>query len=174
MNKGTLIVNGIDYSNGGGGSAIVEYGTTEEFKAVKDSLPVGTSYCITDDYDEYGERYSTNERRIGTWIDGKPLYQKLVVQPLTQHTGNAVTSKSYNHNIADVDHIHVNAGVSFYQTNDTDTVPISYAYPSAQTCVGISAIGNTTYSLNTYGNRSAWVAHMFFEYTKTTDQGVRE
>lgn len=44
MTKGTLMLNGVDYSNACGGSSMVNY--------------------------------FTEERVIGTWIDGKPLYQK--------------------------------------------------------------------------------------------------
>lgn len=48
MTKGTLVLNGVDYSNGGlGGNP--------------------------------ANNYSTEEQVIGTWIDGKPLYQKTVV-----------------------------------------------------------------------------------------------
>lgn len=67
-------------TGGSGGSSKVEYGTSEDFEVFKqdESVPVGTSYVVTDDYDEnYGEIYDDQERVIGTWF-GKPLYRKLI------------------------------------------------------------------------------------------------
>ena len=49
-----------------------------------DNLPVGTEVEVEDgttiptgweEVEDKGEIYSTTEQRIGTWIDGKPLYQ---------------------------------------------------------------------------------------------------
>lgn len=53
---------------------------------VGDTLPIGTIVeyegdTVPDGYEEVedeGEVYSTEEVRIGTWIDGKPLYRKTI------------------------------------------------------------------------------------------------
>lgn len=47
--------------------------------------------------------YSTTEHVIGTWIDGKPLYEKTCVFTLTQNNGKTV--KNYSHNIANIETI---------------------------------------------------------------------
>lgn len=115
------------------------------------------------------EDYSEDEIVVGKWIDGKPLYRKLVIQAMSSHTGSSAISKSYNHNIMDVDHIHINAGASYYIMGGEICLPISYSYPNATTPVGISNLNSSGYNINSCGNRSDWKAYIFFEYTKTTD-----
>lgn len=44
--------------------------------------------------------YSTTEKIVGTWIDGKPIWQKTVVIDALSKTGNQV---DYNHEIAGID-----------------------------------------------------------------------
>lgn len=73
-NQGRILKELIDES---GESAKIDYGTTEEFDEVKDILEVGTSYYITDDYDEISNTYSYEETRVGTFL-GKPLYRKVI------------------------------------------------------------------------------------------------
>lgn len=69
----------------GGGSAVVEYGPTEEFEEKKDSYDVGTQFLITDDYDEPtpsptpgGSNYifSEEENEIGLFLNHK-LYSRM-------------------------------------------------------------------------------------------------
>lgn len=54
--------------------------STEEYEEYKDDIPVGTIFNLEEDkFVERGEEvYSTSERIIGTWIDDKPLYRKVV------------------------------------------------------------------------------------------------
>lgn len=45
-------------------------------------------------YPQYTENYSTTEQRIGTWIDGKPLYRKIVIgTPPTTSTAGTIATK---------------------------------------------------------------------------------
>lgn len=90
-----IIIDGISTEvkapSGGGGSAVVEYGTTEEFEQKKDSYDVGTEFLITNDYEEptdSGLVYSTEETQIGTF-NGKPLYSRLF-----ETTQNVTTSQA--------------------------------------------------------------------------------
>ena len=48
-----------------------------------------------------GECYSTEERQVGTWTDGKPLYQKTIYIP------SVTSGSSYNHGISDVENIFI-------------------------------------------------------------------
>ena len=60
---------------GGTGTFI---GTAAAFNAVKATLPVNTVAYITDDASG-SSSYSTTETKTGeTWIDGKPIYRKVV------------------------------------------------------------------------------------------------
>lgn len=52
--------------------------------------------------------YSTDEQLIGRWIDGKPLYQKIIIGTLPNCvTEGTVVSKNDQHNIANVDLIFI-------------------------------------------------------------------
>ena len=110
-------------------------------------------------YDETNkEVYSTSEQRIGTWIDGKPLYRK------TFEYGELQTG-IIAHNIPNVDHIHFGNGTGVvredgffgynYWFNDNDH---------------ISFLVNST---NLYFDRvvASGITKVIFvvEYTKTTD-----
>lgn len=65
--------------SGGGGNANIWTGTMAEYEAQASQIPNDTLVNITDDEGEIevgGEYYSTDERCVGTWTNGKPLYQK--------------------------------------------------------------------------------------------------
>ena len=81
---GIFKLNGIDYmgGGGGGGNANEEVLTWAEYCALTpEEKANGTTYYITDINGEGKDGfqpviYSTEEREIGVWTDGKPLYQK--------------------------------------------------------------------------------------------------
>ncbi|MCQ2369212.1 MAG: hypothetical protein MJ007_01905 [Paludibacteraceae bacterium] len=82
----------------------VKYGTSAEFERDKDSLPVGTTYMITDDaYTDIipNNIYSLDEVRIGTFLD-KPLYRKMVRKNSIAKSAEDVTAlvSSLNINVA--------------------------------------------------------------------------
>lgn len=60
--------------------------------------------------------YSTSEQIVGTWIDGKPLYEKTV----SFTTGNAGTYNRQAHNISNVDKIWVDFSNSFVNISSND------------------------------------------------------
>ena len=68
-----------------------------------DSLPIGTVVAydgeeIPEGYEEVGDympTYSTEETKVGTWTDGKPLYRKSFIV-------KGITDVSYTHNLADL------------------------------------------------------------------------
>ena len=74
--------------------------------------PTNTSvlYCIATKniYIDALNDYSTGEKVIGTWIDGKPLYQKVIVGTLPNcTTEGTVVASNVNHGIANVDLIFI-------------------------------------------------------------------
>lgn len=146
--------NTISATGGGGGGATVDYGTTEEFEAVKDSLPEGASYCITDDYDEiiaYENIYSTDEVRIGTFL-GKPLYRKMI--PLNISIESITDITPYIQSYMD---ILVNALVVRYNPDDrarTCCDPVTIWYTSGWKLTGVDTAkrkdGDTQYLVVEY------------------------
>ena len=85
-----IAINGeiLEVSGGGGlpeGTVAVKPLTQAEYDALTDEeKQADVVYAITDDGgsgdsgNSSEEIYSTEETRIGTWIDGKPLYRKVV------------------------------------------------------------------------------------------------
>ena len=109
--------------------------------------------------------YSTEEQVIGTWIDGKPIYRKVV------SIGSLPSNQSItvNHNISNIKNI-VNSSLNWFDTIDnawlhnsrwdSPTVRISYNINSTQ--IWIDGAGSN------WGGRTK-DAYATIEYTKTTD-----
>ena len=111
------------------------------------------------------EVYSTNETVIGTWINGKPIYRKVIDFGALPNK----TIKSVAHNITNLDTITKLYGVA-NRDSDKTYLPL----PSANS----SSIANNLY-LYIFGNNvnvdtgsnatSLNRAYIIIEYTKTTD-----
>lgn len=111
--------------------------------------------------------YSTSEKVIGTWIDGKPLYQKTINCGALPN--DSIENPKYvNHNISNLDKIVCITGFAFSSTN---YLPLPYTHTTIQNNqIGIGA--NGTYIAITVGantDRSNFSAYITLQYTKTTD-----
>ena len=118
------------------------------------------------------EEYSTNEKIIGTWIDGKPLYGKTITFTSTI-SANATTSIA--HNITNAKNIFIDYGASFVEANIGTDNYMSYNLPL------IGYTGNITDKMYCYANPTDinfyangswgpnWTKHITLKYTKTTD-----
>ena len=96
---GKIMLNEISYSGGGGGNADIVRLTQAEYDALPSSkLTDDKVYMITDVNGDGSQFqpviYSENEREIGVWTDGKPLYEKtfLYSGSLQNDTWYTVTS----------------------------------------------------------------------------------
>lgn len=107
--------------------------------------------------------YSTNEQVVGTWIDGKPLYEKTV------DCGNLFNNgtKGIAHNISNIKRI---VGHSGGAINSSGTyLPLPKVSPTGlQYCVDI-AITTTDIFITTGNDRTDYYAYVTLRYTKTTD-----
>lgn len=113
------------------------------------------------------EEYSFTEQVIGTWIDGKPLYRK-VINATPTISSSSYQTISIKHNISDLKNIH-KCNAFLHNTGNTQTY-ILPAETSATKAIGISEINSTNiimYSKN--DTWSGWIAEIILEYTKTTD-----
>jgi hypothetical protein len=113
------------------------------------------------------ENYSTNEQRIGTWINGKTLYRKVV-------TGTLASNYTENENI-----------FSFFRINDIDLTEMVSITGMVTTNSGISyslsgKVFNAFYNPKIDNQRTVAVSFVgdsligcnvkiILEYTKTTD-----
>lgn len=107
--------------------------------------------------------YSTTEKRIGTWIDGKPLYRKVVTYQFDTQIPSGVTT--IPHNISDVSEI---IGIdTMYQLGwDTST----YGDESYLAMNGFQTLaGNQNITINNVGKNS-WSGKFKFilKYTKSS------
>lgn len=132
-------------------------------------------YNATDNQWENGDDYhvySTNERVVGKWIDGKTLYEKTLHIPLVNNNGNAGTHKeaSYQHNIDNADFIFISSG-TFITPNNTYP-PLYVIYPPTNLLPyseSITGLNRTTITITTYADKSTWNLIVTLRYTKTTD-----
>ena len=112
------------------------------------------------DYVNKLNTYSTDEIRVGTWIDGKPIYRKVF------NRGNDLSS--FNHNIANVDLIWIDSAHSIRKhlsgnvfnivggTNDSAIKLVIY-------------VNDTEVHIDNIGGLSPSEIYIALEYTKTND-----
>lgn len=163
------------------GSIFIDYGT--ERKEIKssggsadyDSLPVGSVIDFDGDTVPTGYKevtdpkaYSTEERVVGTWTDGRPVYQKCF-----SATNLATGLISIKHNISNLD-ILVNGYGSFVRNDNVkgiipyiSTTDITYNF-------AINDINATTLYLTvgtklTGSSLGIKNAYIILEYTKSTN-----
>ena len=108
------------------------------------------------------DKYSFGEIRIGTWIDGKPLYRKVV--DFGALPNNA--AKQYSLSGMNIDFIKEVKGTAY--TSQKNGFNIPYPVSGATTHVTIYWDANNI-SVITSNDRSAYSVYLILEYTKTTD-----
>lgn len=169
-----LYINGNKTGGGGGGNSNMRELTQAEYDALTtEEKNNGTVYYITDGDDSNGGYqliqpiiYSEEEREVGVWTDGKPLYQKTFIFIPTDNNFY-IDVASLN-----IDKVVENRG-SIYQEGG-NIVPIPYY--TANSDFAIAYYNNTNSSTNRlgivqnsngYNLNVTWV--VTWKYTKTTD-----
>lgn len=107
--------------------------------------------------------YSLEEREIGVWIDGKPLYEKTIDFGALPNS----TTKNVAHNVANLDEI-VKLSGAMYNSNEFYDLPF-LSLASLTGCAQLFADSQNV-SISTGVNRSEYNGVVFIQYTKTTDQ----
>lgn len=107
-----------------------------------------------------GINYSTTEQVIGTWIDGKPLYQKTIATGSLPASGTTTVAL----NISDIDNIIRYEGFASDGTNFVN-LPLVSITPSAIIDLYCDRTNMHIYA----SNRSAYSGYVTIQYTKTTD-----
>lgn len=117
-------------------------------------------------YEEFAKKseevYSTEETKIGTWIDGKPLYRKTIISNFELPFVTQVTSYNIDHNISNIDKV-----VHVEMTDGLKHIP---NLSKAGGTTTIDYVSSTTIEIR-YINDS-WSSRDWYitlEYTKTTD-----
>ena len=141
-------------------------GTDANEPAAITSRPTNTSFLICVKAVVAGEVYSTEERVVGTWIDGKPLYQKTVTGALSPTINTWVEGVALGTDCI----IQYVMGAVAINDNFEELIP----YPGDAVYI-INAINGSTRKYGSVGVRaehSSWVNKSFrmtLRYTKTTD-----
>lgn len=150
------------------GSTATEY---EEY--YEPTILIRNSNGIFQEVEINKNNYSTVEQIIGTWINGKPLYRKVVV------VDNPSMRENINHNIADIDEILDVRGTLKLSTGATKM--LSSVYYNSDTgatddyfAVSLYVVDNTRirFTAGNYYVTGAGIPTkltMILEYTKTTD-----
>ncbi len=156
---------------------IAATGVTGTHSAVR---PTNTSvlYCIAvrNIYIDAKYDYSTDEKVVGTWIDGKPIYQKTIFcgQNAQCVTNGTRVLKDVAHNIINLERV-INAVGSCYQNQSTTPyspitcmqLPLNSS-DTTGTTFGINAT-NITLRNNNISYNSLTNIYITVQYTKTTD-----
>jgi hypothetical protein len=135
------------------------------------TIPIGdilTEIYTKEEIDDFN-KYSLDEKIVGTWVDGKPLYRKVI------NFGNLpnMTYKRVEHGISNLDIIKSVDCVA--NNSDSSTfLPIPYVTVSEGNVdfprqISLQ-ITNTDITINSpMVDRSEHSAYITIEYTKTTD-----
>lgn len=121
----------------------------------------GSNVTIIPDY--ASACYSTAEREVGCWVDGKPLYQKTLTYTVT----SPINSNTVLGSISDIDKVASIEGIAYYEGHGRGwLLPLSMSSYSSNISYDngniILNITNDTYGVD-------WVFYVTVQYTKTTD-----
>lgn len=119
-------------------------------------------------------KYSTDEQVIGTWIDGKPLYSKIIIGNSTDSTGNSDTQLS----LASLN-IDTMLPIEGTYNRVEGTLVLTYQFEATETPVTNNYWGFVKYNDNNGNGRLEYRIKLnhgstnkqifYIRYTKTTD-----
>lgn len=140
-------------------------GTGTAYKSyIKPQLYVRNSNGVYEEFTKKSEEaYSTEEQKIGTWIEGKTLYRKVVdLGNLPNATSKAVSTGLTNVNYIKSYGMMTNGSIYFEMNNTRPTDN------TTNNETGLYINNNTIY-IETKIDRSSYTGFVILEYIKTTD-----
>lgn len=120
-----------------------------------DALSANQGKILNEKFD-----YSLDEKQIGTWINGKPLYRKVILVDSYPNEGNKAIP---------IDNVDVMINLKAYATNGTETYYLPSAYNSSNFDSVLYRNDDNAIRIHTSSDRSAYSGYIIAEYTKTTD-----
>lgn len=115
--------------------------------------------------------YSTTEQVVGTWIDGKPLYQKTII--VTSITPSSSGLYSIESGLSDINEVFFVAdGSNLHQASVSDVrYPVPYVHYDTANLIGVffNMSTNTIEVRASANQRVALSGYITVRYTKTTD-----
>ena len=113
------------------------------------------------------EVYSTNEQEIGTWIDGKPLYRKVIKSTIPTTSTDGTLADSYVSISSNIETVFVEYGFIPLSSGVTNVLPFTNSN-NYRTTVSISD-SKTLRIMNWIASNSGEQIIVSVMYTKTTD-----
>lgn len=109
--------------------------------------------------------YSTTETVIGTWINGKPLYRKVINFGSLPNN----SSKSVSHGISNLSRVVSLSGIAYIDDTNITTITLPHAdKDGVQYAISLRA-DKTDVLIVTGSNRTSLNGIVIIEYTKSTD-----
>lgn len=118
---------------------------------------------------EYAHHYSTSEKVIGTWIDGKPLYERTVEIYNKSGSTAAQTLIAYNDISANIDELFIDSSASYMAAGDSRFPIMGYYDSSSWQCHVFCNHNSKNVNYVAKWGSSTFDAKITFRYTKTTD-----
>lgn len=111
--------------------------------------------------------YSTDEQRVGTWVDGKPLYRRAFIQNISSQTVARIAT------LSDIDNIFITdkSTTIIKESSHHFFVPVS-TYETSNNFSKFyvdKTVSDNSAKLNWAGNSTSGTLIAVVEYTKTTD-----
>lgn len=104
--------------------------------------------------------YSTTEQVVGTWIDGKPIYEVTID---CGTLANTTSTQYFNHGISDLEMV---IDTQAFMTNGSASANLPFYWTASD---GVSIwIELTRIGIVTQSNRSSYRAYVTLRYTKST------
>lgn len=168
-----IVINGdtVDIPVGNSGIPTVPLTQAEYDALTDDEKNAEKLYLITDaaaSGSDSEEVYSTEETRIGTWIDGKPLYRRMVVGRLTAINTSTVAGDA----IPDVDVVTYLGAITLLTNGGWCPFP----YPPSTSVWAVCQFHTSDNKVHLMTNNSVFTGHDVYiemRYTKTTDTATR-
>lgn len=142
---------------------IVSMTKKELKKMIQDEIAANTPSSNTN----ASNNYSTDEQIIGTWTDGKPLYQKTISYTGTINAGAEATLDS---TVSNIDNVVLIKGTSYRSGgNYTYYCNISEAHSSTQMVNVYYEKFQNIFHIHCVAQYNNTTYQITFQYTKTTD-----
>lgn len=109
-----------------------------------------------------GNDYSTDEQVVGTWIDGKPVYQKVVSVPSTSTAWGTI------YTVENADYLNVLQARYYYGASGTEWIKMSMANGNDVLIIATNG-NNIVMNAQGYTFGANNPVEMIIQYTKTTD-----
>ena len=110
--------------------------------------------------------YSTEEQAVGTWIDGKTIYRKIINFGALPNA----TKKEVQHNISNISNFTKIEGIAIRNDETKFTQSLPLVYKNAEMSYNTAlAVDNTIVEIQTNGDRSMFNGYVTLEYTKTVE-----